>query len=171
MATRNSIIAAVQRSMVRRKPSPQLREAAKKTKWDIVKGDKVQVIGKHPERGKQGVVKVVLRYKDRVIVEGVNLGPKHVKGNPAVGLKSRVEQVERSIHYSKVNLVDPASGKPTRVYKKFLEDGTKVRVAKKSGAIIPKPDPPAKIPPPAFVSDKDTVDEDVWEITYDKYNM
>jgi large subunit ribosomal protein L24 len=74
--------------------------------------------------------------------------------------------VERTLHYSKVNLVDPATGKPTRVYRKILEDGTKVRVAKKSGAIIPYPikDPPP--PPSDIITDKDTVDADVWEITY-----
>ena len=38
------------------KPKPQLREAEKKTKWNILRGDKVQVIGNHPERGKQGKI-------------------------------------------------------------------------------------------------------------------
>jgi large subunit ribosomal protein L24 len=155
-------------TMKRSKPSPQMREAEKKTKWDIVRGDKVQVIGKHPERGKQGIIKEVLRTKDRVIVEGVNLGPKIVRPNPALGLKGRTIMKERTIHYSKVNLVCPATGKPTRISKMYQEDGTKVRVSKKSGAIIPKPEflTMRRKPISSFVSDGDSVDEDVWEQTY-----
>jgi hypothetical protein len=42
------------------KPKPQLREAAKKTSWNILRGDKVQVIGNHPERGKQGKLRLVV---------------------------------------------------------------------------------------------------------------
>ena len=63
-----------------RKPKPQLREAEKKKSWNILRGDKVQVIGKHPEKGKQGIVLQVLRDKDRVLVEGVNMGVKSIKG-------------------------------------------------------------------------------------------
>ena len=64
-----------------KKPKPQLREAAKKTSWDILRGDKVQVIGKHPEQGKQGIVKRVNRKTDRVVVEGVNMRPRQIKGD------------------------------------------------------------------------------------------
>ena len=46
-----------------------------------------------------------------------------------------------TIHYSNVMLIDPSTGLPTKVATRFLEDGSKVRVAKKSGHIIPKPDP------------------------------
>lgn len=162
----------VNQTMARRKPSPQMREAEKKTKWDIVRGDKVEVIGNHPERGKQGIIKEVLRKKDRVIVEGVNLSAKVVRPSPALGLKGQTIQKERSIHYSKVNLVCPATGKPTRFFKKYLEDGTKVRVSKKSGAIIPKPEVLVmrRKPITSFISESDTVDEDVWEKTYQPKN-
>ena len=122
------------------KPNPQKREADKKGQWSILRGDKVQVIGNHPERGKQGIVKVVLREKDRVIVEGVNLGSRQIKGDKDRGIQGRVAQVERSMHASNVNHVDPVTGKPTRIRKKILETGEKVRVSIKSGAIIPRPD-------------------------------
>ena len=76
---------------------------------------------------------------------------------------------ERSIHYSNVNLVDPVTGLPTRVRRKILEDGTKVRVAKKSGAIIPRPEIllERRKPKNMTVTESCTTDADaVWEITY-----
>lgn len=168
MATRQRLMKILAKETKRRKPSPQLREAAKKKKWDIVRGDKVEVIGVHPERGKQGIVKKVIREQDRVIVEGVNMGAKHIKKDEARGIKGHKIMKERTIHYSKVNLVDPSTGFPTRFYKKFLEDGTKVRVAKKSGAIIPKPDVYLeRKPKSSFVSDQCTTDAAVWEQTFE----
>lgn len=150
------------------KLKPYLKEAAEKKRWDIVRGDKVQVIGSHPEKGKQGVVLQVLRKLDRVIVEGVNLGPKHIKGNSDRGLPGRMIQTERAVHYSKVNLVDPVTSKPTRIMKKILEDGTKVRVSVKSGAVIPRPDILTfrKRPVSAIVTESDTLEDDVWQMTY-----
>mmetsp|Transcript_28057 Transcript_28057/g.39436 ORF Transcript_28057/g.39436 Transcript_28057/m.39436 type:complete len:207 (+) Transcript_28057:226-846(+) len=151
------------------KNKPQIREAAKKNKWNIVRGDKVQVIGKHPEKGKQGIVSKVIHDLDRVIVEGVNMGPFQIKGDPDRGVKGQILQKERTIHYSKVSLIDPVSGLPTRIYKKYLEDGTKVRVAKKSGAIIPRPAilTQRKKPVSGIITESDTLDEDAWENTYD----
>lgn len=149
---------------------PANREAAKKTKWNILRGDTVQVIERnHPEYGKQGIVKVVDRKRDRVIVEGLNTAPKHVKPDPDRGLSGRTIIVERSIHYSNVNLVDPVTNLPTRVSRKILEDGKKVRVAKKSGAIIPRPEilSQRRRPKSATVTPSDTSDIDVvWEISY-----
>ena len=153
------------------KPKPQLREAAKKTSWDILRGDKVQVIGNHPERGKQGIVLKVLRDKDRVIVEGVNMGIRNIKGDKDRGIQGRTITKERTIHYSNVNLVDPVHGVPTRVNKKYLETGEKVRIAKKSGAIIPRPDILTfrKRPVNSVVSESCTAEDDAWEITYKDY--
>ena len=153
------------------KPNPQKREAEKKGQWSILRGDKVQVIGNHPERGKQGIVKVVLREKDRVIVEGVNLGSRQIKGDKDRGIQGRVAQVERSMHASNVNHVDPVTGKPTRIRKKILDTGEKVRVSIKSGAIIPRPDilTMRKRPVNSVVTGSCTVEDDVWEITYDDY--
>jgi large subunit ribosomal protein L24 len=141
-------------------------------RFNIVRGDKVQVIGQHPEAGKQGVVQQVLRNSNRVIVEGVNVRTKHVKGNPDRGISGRSVQQEFSIPYPNVNLLDPVTNQPTRIYRTFLEDGTKVRVAKKSGAVIPRPEALTfrKRPINSVVTTSDTSSpEDVWEITYDKY--
>mmetsp|Transcript_6967 Transcript_6967/g.9411 ORF Transcript_6967/g.9411 Transcript_6967/m.9411 type:complete len:90 (+) Transcript_6967:354-623(+) len=76
---------------------------------------------------------------------------------------------ERPVHYSTVNLVDPVTGLPTRVFRKYLDDGTKVRVSKKSGAIIPRPEilSERKRPMSRTVTESCTAnDDDVWEITY-----
>eukprot|EP00429_Kryptoperidinium_foliaceum_P057114 CAMPEP_0176075790 /NCGR_PEP_ID=MMETSP0120_2-20121206/37882_1 /TAXON_ID=160619 /ORGANISM="Kryptoperidinium foliaceum, Strain CCMP 1326" /LENGTH=166 /DNA_ID=CAMNT_0017409497 /DNA_START=124 /DNA_END=621 /DNA_ORIENTATION=- len=147
------------------KPKPQVREAEKKQKWNILRGDKVQVVGNHPERGKQGIVKVVIREKDRVIVEGVNLGPRQIKGDKDRGIQGKIIQLERSMHSSNVNLVDPVTGKPTRIRKKILETGEKVRVAVKSGAIIHRPDilSMRKRPINSTVTESCTSEDDAWE--------
>jgi len=153
---------------------PQFREAQKKKKWNILRGDRVQVIEKkHPEYGKQGVVLKVDRRRDRVIVEAVNLGMWNIKGKPNLGIKGRSEMKERSIHYSNVNLVDPVTGTPSRVQRSFLEDGTKVRVSKKSGAIIPRPEvlKVRRTPMSTVVTESDTMsDKDVWEVTHISYD-
>lgn len=137
-------------------------------KWKIVRGDKVQIVGDHAERGKQGIVKQVLRKQNRVLVDGLNLYNKHVKGQPDRGIAGRTITRERTIPYSNVNLLDPVTGEPTRIYRKFLEDGSKVRVSKKSGAVIPRPDLLAyrKRPLNHIVTDCDTAEADAWEITY-----
>ncbi|MFC4355370.1 50S ribosomal protein L24 [Chryseomicrobium palamuruense] len=99
----------------------------------VKKGDKVMVIsGK--DKGKTGVILSAFPKKDRVLVEGVNIVKKHTKPNQANPQGGIVEQ-EASIHVSNVMLIDPKSGEPTRVGYK-VEDGKKVRVAKKSGEII-----------------------------------
>ena len=86
------------------------------------------------DKGKTGKVLSVLTEKDRVIVEGVNLVSKHTKPNSKQPQGGIIKQ-EAAIHISNVNLIDPASSKPTRVGFK-VEDGKKVRVAKKSGQEI-----------------------------------
>jgi large subunit ribosomal protein L24 len=152
-----------------RKPKPVLEQAKEKSRWNILRGDKVEVIGRHAEKGKQGVVLQVLRDRDRVIVEGVNMAPKHIKGDPDRGIKGRTVQRERTLPYYTVNLIDPVTGKPTRVTRKYLDDGTKVRVAKKSGAVIPRPDMLTfrKRPVSSIVTESDTLEENVWELSYE----
>jgi large subunit ribosomal protein L24 len=153
------------------KPKPQVREADKKKQWNILRGDKVQVVGNHPERGKQGIVKVVIRENDRVIVEGVNLGARQIKGDKDRGIQGKVIQLSRSMHASNVNLVDPVTNKPTRTRKKVLETGEKVRIATKSGAIIPRPDilTMRKRPINSIVTESCTAEDAVWDITYTEY--
>lgn len=101
----------------------------------VKKGDKVMVIsGK--EKGKTGTIIAAFPKKDRVLVEGINIVKKHMKPNQANPQGGIVSQ-EASIHVSNVMLIDPKSGEPTRVGYK-MEDGKKVRVAKKSGVKIDK---------------------------------
>lgn len=151
------------------KLKPALRDKPKR--WNIVRGDTVQVIQRnHPEYGKQGTVATVIRDQNRIIVENVNLGPKRIKGDAEKGTKGRTVMMERSMHYSNVNLVDPVTGFPTRVTYSYLEDGTKVRISKRSGAIVPKPDILKRRPVRTHVAstDSDTLEDgDVWEVTYD----
>lgn len=99
----------------------------------VKKGDMVCVItGK--DKGKSGQVLKVLRQENRLIVQGVHLVKKHQKQTPSQA--GGIVQKEASIHLSNVAHVDPVSKKPTRIGIKFLEDGRKVRFAKRSGEII-----------------------------------
>ena len=101
-------------------------------KYNIKKGDTVYVNAGN-DKGKTGKVLEVIREKDRVIVEGVNMVSKHTKPNPKNPQGGIVKQ-EAGIHISNVNLMD-ASGKSTRVAHKEV-DGKKVRIAKTTGAEI-----------------------------------
>mgnify|MGYP000992434142 CR=1 FL=1 len=104
-----------------------------RNKMKIRKGDSVIVIsGK--EKGKQGTVLRAIPDDWRVVVEGVNVVKRHTR--PAAGQPGGIVEKEASIHVSNVALVDPKSGKATRVGRKRLEDGRNVRYAKASGEII-----------------------------------
>ena len=102
----------------------------------IKSGDEVVVIaGKN--KGSHGKVLKVNLEVDRVVIQGVNIVTKHVKPsreNPQGGIQKR----EAPIHLSNVMLADPKSGDPTRVRFQTLENGTKVRIAVKSGEQIDK---------------------------------
>ena len=101
-------------------------------KFNIKKGDTVYVNAGN-DKGKTGKVLEVLREKDRVIVEGVNMVSKHTKPNSKNPQGGIVKQ-EAAIHISNVNLVD-ANGKATKVAHKEV-DGKKVRIAKTTGEEI-----------------------------------
>eukprot|EP00003_Mantamonas_plastica_P022947 TRINITY_DN4004_c0_g1_i2.p1 TRINITY_DN4004_c0_g1~~TRINITY_DN4004_c0_g1_i2.p1 ORF type:complete len:214 (+),score=49.59 TRINITY_DN4004_c0_g1_i2:197-838(+) len=104
--------------------------------WKILRGDTVRVmVGK--DKGSEGVVTQVLRKKNKVLVEGLNLVTKHVKSTP--NQQGGIFKREAPIHISKVSLLDPVSNEPTRVKFGFLEDGTKVRIATQSGQILERP--------------------------------
>jgi large subunit ribosomal protein L24 len=103
-------------------------------KLHVKKDDTVFVItGK--DKGKKGRVIAAYPRQNRVLVEGINMVKKHAKPtqqNPQGGILNQ----EASIHVSNVMLIDPKSGKPTRIGYKVLENGEKVRIAKKSGEVI-----------------------------------
>ena len=101
-------------------------------KFNIKKGDTVYVNAGN-DKGKTGKVLEVLRDKDRVIVEGVNMVSKHTKPNPKAPQGGIIKQ-EAGIHVSNVQLVD-ANDKATRVAHKEV-DGKKVRIAKTTGEEI-----------------------------------
>ena len=103
------------------------------SKTNIKKGDTVQVLA-GDDRGKQGRVGKVDAEKQRAIVEGVNMVTKHAKPSAKHPQGGRI-QMEAPIHISNLSLLDPKSGKPTRVGYNTV-DGKKVRVAKKSGEEI-----------------------------------
>jgi large subunit ribosomal protein L24 len=103
----------------------------------VRKNDEVIVLtGK--DRGKRGRVLQVLPERNRVVVEGVNLVKRHTKPNPQKNVKGGIVEREGSIHATNVQPVDPESGKATRVGRKVLEDGRRVRVSRRSGSVLDK---------------------------------
>lgn len=99
----------------------------------VKKGDKVVVLTGR-DKGRSGEVIQVLPKEDRAFVRGINLVKKHQKQtqNQEGGIVSK----EAAIHLSNVAVADPKDGQPTRVGFRILEDGRKVRFAKRSGDLI-----------------------------------
>jgi large subunit ribosomal protein L24 len=99
----------------------------------IKKGDRVVVLTGR-DKGKTGEVVQVLPKEERAVVRGVNLVKRHQRqtANQEGGIISK----EASIHLSNIAVADPKDGKPTRVGFKMLDDGRKVRFAKRSGDLI-----------------------------------
>ena len=102
-------------------------------KFKIKKGDKVVVLAGR-DKGKSGEVLSVLRTKSRVLVQGVNMMKRHTR--PAAGQPGGIIEKEAALHISNVAHIDPKSQKPTRVGFRTLEDGRKVRYAKRSGEVL-----------------------------------
>ena len=101
-------------------------------KLKIKKGDTVQVIA-GSQKGKKGIVVSVLKEVNRAVVEGVNIVKKHMK--PTNNNPGGIVEMSAPLHISNLALLDPKSGKPTRVgYRE--EKGVKVRFSKKSNEII-----------------------------------
>lgn len=100
------------------------------SKLHIKKGDMVFVTTGE-SKGKTGRVLEVLVSKQRAVVEGANMITKHTKPN-AQNPQGGIETVEAPIHISNLNLIDPKSGKPTRIGRKLNEEGSLVRYSKKS---------------------------------------
>ncbi len=102
-------------------------------KFKIRKGDKVVVVaGK--DKGKSGEVVRVLRKDNRAIVQGVNIVRRHTA--PSQTTAGGIVEKEAPIHISNLLHEDPKDGQPSRVGFKTLDDGRKVRFAKRSGEVI-----------------------------------
>jgi len=100
----------------------------------VVKNDTVKILtGKYS--GKTGKVLKVFPDQKRLIVEGVNIIKRHTKPSQK-NQKGGIIEKESSIHISNVMVIDPKTNEPTRIGYKFLEDGTKVRISKKSGEML-----------------------------------
>ena len=96
-------------------------------------GDKVVVIsGK--DKGKEGKIIKTLKAENRVVVEGINVVKKHIKPNGQTA--GSIVEVESSIDASNVMIVDPKTGKATRIGHTIDKNGKKVRVSKKSDSTI-----------------------------------
>ena len=106
-------------------------------KLHVGKGDIVRVI-RGDDRGKEGKILHVYPKTFRVTVEGVNLVKKHKRATTPQG-ESGIIEFPAPIPASKVMLLDPKSGEPTRVRRRKDTDGTVERIAVKSGQAIPRP--------------------------------
>jgi large subunit ribosomal protein L24 len=107
--------------------------ATRPPKRSIKKGDRVVVLSGR-DRGKRGEVLKVMPRDERVVVQGVMMVKKHEKPGRrgAGGIVTR----EAPIHLSNVALIDPETDRPTRVGTRVLDDGRKVRVARRSGTVL-----------------------------------
>ena len=111
-----------------------LFEMSRMNKLHVKKGDTVFVIsGEY--KGQQGRVLEVMKNKSRAIVEGMNLVSKHTKPN-AQNPQGGIIKKEAPVHLSNLLLVDPSTGKPSRIGRKLNDKGKLVRFAKKSGEEI-----------------------------------
>lgn len=96
-------------------------------------GDKVRIIaGK--DKGKEGTILKAMPKQNKVIVEGLNIMKKHTRPT-GMGQEGGIVETEAPIQVSNVQLIDPKTNEPTRVGYK-IEDGKKVRYAKKSGEAL-----------------------------------
>jgi len=102
-------------------------------KLKIKKGDSVIVITGR-DKGKTGEVLRVFPADSRVIVQGIHVAKRHTK--PRMGDPGGIVEKELTIHISNVAHIDPRSSEPTRIGYKHLDDGRKVRFARRSGEVI-----------------------------------
>ena len=102
-------------------------------KLRIKKGDQV-IVRTGSDRGKKGEVLRVIPKENRAVVQGVRLVTRHRKPTPLQA--GGIERIEAPINISNLALIDPKTGEATRVGYKKLEDGSKVRFARKSGEIL-----------------------------------
>lgn len=110
---------------------------AQRIRMRLRKNDTVEVLtGK--DAGKRGKILKVLPERNRVIVQGVGFIKKHTRPNPQRNIKGGIAEREAPIHASNVMIVCGECGEPTRVGRKILADGRKVRVCRKCEGVLDK---------------------------------
>jgi large subunit ribosomal protein L24 len=112
------------------------RRKVERIKLHVTKGDTVRVM-RGEDKGKEGKVIRVYPKTGRVTVEGINIVKKHRRARRAEE-QSAILDMPAPIHHSNVMLLDPKSGDPTRIRRRIDTDGTKERLAVKSGEAIPR---------------------------------
>jgi large subunit ribosomal protein L24 len=103
----------------------------------IRRNDNVVVIAGR-DRGKRGRVLRVMAGRARLIVEGVNMVKRHTRPNPQRNIKGGIVEREGSIQASNVQLICPECSQPTRIGRRLLGDGRKVRVCRKCEGVVDK---------------------------------
>jgi large subunit ribosomal protein L24 len=121
--------------LVYRKKKQVRHQAPVRQILHITKGDTVQVISGN-DKGKRGKVLHVYPRTGRVAVEGVNVITKHQR--PSQVSQGGIIKREAPVHHSKLMLIDPKTGEPTRIRRQKDADGTLERIAVKSGQSIPR---------------------------------
>ena len=116
------------RKRIRNQPEPRV-------KLHVTKGDTVQVIS-GDDKGKRARVLRANPKTGRVTLEGVNVVKRHKKATQTS--EAGILEFPAPIHHSKVMLVDPKTGAPTRIRRRIDKDGTMERIAVKSGQSIPR---------------------------------
>jgi len=111
-------------------------ENAERVKVHVTRGDTVRVV-RGDDKGKEGKILRVYRKTGRVTIEGVNIVKRHRRARTP-DEQSGIVDFPAPIHASNVMLIDPKSGEPTRTRRQIDEDGTKERIAVKSGEAIPR---------------------------------
>lgn len=110
------------------------RKFNKQKKQHVRTGDTVEVIAGN-SKGKRGKITEINAEKQRVVVDGVNIQKKHVKPS-AQNPQGEIREFAGAIHISNVMLVDPATGKPTRIGRKENDKGKLQRFSKETGKFI-----------------------------------
>src|SRR3954464_14147654 len=109
---------------------------AERMQLHVTKGDTVRVV-RGDDKGKEGKIIRVYRKTGRVTIEGINIVKRHRKARSAEE-QGGIVDFPAPVHASNVMLLDPKSGAPTRTRRKIDDDGTKERIAVKSGEAVPR---------------------------------
>jgi large subunit ribosomal protein L24 len=103
-----------------------------------IRKNDIVIVRAGKDRGKRGRVLRVLGEKNRLVVEGVNLIKRHTRPNPQKNIKGGIVEREAPIHASNVMLFDADSSQATRIGIQTQADGRRVRISRKSGAVVDK---------------------------------